>query len=130
MTPNEFTITVDGVGAFTFRKRNMRTEFAIQSEYSRLTEGVDTPTTQLHLFASMVSELKVLTVKAPEGWDIDQLDPLDDDSYRKIADTHRAMREKEQSFRRQASTVGAGDGAGNIADGGVRVSPAVPAGAD
>lgn len=100
MTQNEFTIDIPGEGAFTFAKRNMRKELQIQAEYSRLTEGVDTPTSQLEMLAGIMSTLKVLTISAPKGWVLDELDPLDPDSYSRLLAVHAALRQKEGSFRR------------------------------
>lgn len=100
-TPNatDFTITVDGIGAFTFGRRSMRDELSIAAEFSRLTEGVETPTPYLATVAGWISTLKVLTVNAPDGWDIDAMDPLDEDTYAKLLKVHASLREKEGSFR-------------------------------
>lgn len=95
----DFQINVDGIGTFTFGRRRMRDEMAIAAEFSRLTEGVDNPTPYLASVAGWISTLKVLTVEAPEGWDIDEMDPLDEDTYAKLVKAHTALREKEGSFR-------------------------------
>lgn len=112
--PKEFTITVEGVGAFTFARRNMRKEIAIGAEYSRLIEGVPTPTPWLDMVCGWISALKVLTLKAPEGWDIEELDPLDDENFTLLGKVHASLREKEGSFRVkpnvEGEAVGAGDG--------------------
>lgn len=95
----DFQISVDGIGTFTFGRRRMRDEMAIAAEFSRLTEGVETPTPYLASVAGWVSTLKILTVEAPEGWDMDEMDPLDDDTYAKLVKVHTALRDKERSFR-------------------------------
>ena len=46
-----------------------------------------------------LSSLKVLTVRAPEGWSLDELDPLDPASYEKLRKVHKALSDKESSFR-------------------------------
>lgn len=97
--PTDFHVDVDGVGHFTFAKRTMRDEMRIAAEYSRLTEGVETPTTYLELVAGWLSTLAVLTVQAPDGWDLDSMDPLDEDTYARLMRVHAALREKEASFR-------------------------------
>lgn len=101
--PTDFTIPVDGVGVFTFGKRTMRDEIAIQVAYARYIDGVE-PTAWLQAVCGWLSSLSVLTVRAPDGWDLDELDPLDDDSYRRLKLVHDALSEKELSFRRGPGT--------------------------
>jgi hypothetical protein len=126
----DFTVPVEGIGAFTFAKRSLRDELAIGSEYSRLTEGVDTPTPWLEAVAGWIAALKVLTVEAPKGWNIDELDPLDPETYAKLRKVHAALREKEGSFRRPGGAGGKADGQGVGSDDGVRVPAPVQPAAD
>jgi hypothetical protein len=128
--PSEFTLTVDGIGAFTFARRNMRRELSIGAEYSRIIEGVPTPTPWLDTIAGWISALKVLTLKAPEGWDIDELDPLDDESYSKLLKVHAALRAKEGSFRRKSDEKIETGGSGNGNIDGILVQAAVQPSAD
>lgn len=94
----DFTIDVDGVGTFIFGRRTMRDEIKIQVEYARLIEGVE-PTEWLALVAGWIATLKVLTVMGPDGWDIDGMDPLDDETYARLGKAHQALVDKERSFR-------------------------------
>lgn len=131
MNPKQFAVEVDGIGNFTFAWRTMRHEFAVQAEYSRLTEGVATPSQALEMLAGIVSQLKVLTLEAPADWDISSMDPLDDEVYAKLVKVHAAMRAKEGSFRRpKSATGGPATGQGNVAVDGVHVSPSVQPAAD
>lgn len=100
---NDFQVNVEGVGAFTFGRRTMQDEIKIQVEYARLIEGVE-PTEWLQTVCGWLAAFKVLTVLAPEGWDIDAMDPLDNDTYKNMALVYGALREKERSFRSSAST--------------------------
>lgn len=95
----DFTVKVEGVGAFTFGKRTMRDEIAIQVEFARMIDGVE-PTSWLQAVCGWLSTLRVLTVRAPDGWDLDDLDPLDDESYGKLSRVFDALSEQERSFRR------------------------------
>lgn len=115
-TNTDFQATVDGIGTFTFAKRRMRDELAIASEFSRLTEGVEMPTTYLSSVAGWISTLKVLTVRAPDDWDIDEMDPLDPDTYEKLVKVHTALREKEGSFRSGSKPKGEAERQGNSGD--------------
>jgi len=46
-----------------------------------------------------LSALRVLTVEAPDGWDLDKLDPLDPETYAKLNAVYDALTAKERSFR-------------------------------
>lgn len=126
----DFTINVKSAGQFRFARRTMRDEFHIGAEYSRLTEGVDTPTPWLDQMASMVSQLKVLAVSTPSDWDIDIMDPLDDETYRKISDVYTALRLKESSFRQRNDAKSEESGQGSGEDAPVLVQEEISANAD
>ncbi len=122
----DFPVDVDGIGRFVFAKRKMKDEIDIQVEYARMIQGVE-PTAWLATVAGWLSDLRVLTVLAPVGWDLEEMDPLDDETYKQIALVHSALRTKEGSFRRKPEQGGAAAGTGAVEDGGVLVSPEVPA---
>ena len=96
--PNDFRVTVPGVGDFVFGRRTMRDEIATQVEYARVLDGV-TPTPWLEAVVGAMSDLSVLTVRAPDGWDIDAMDPHDPDTYAKLIAAHRGLCEQERTFR-------------------------------
>lgn len=108
----DYTVQVDGVGLFTFGRRKMADHVKIQVEYSRLTEGVE-PTPWLDCIATWLSVLKVLTVRSPDTFVLDDLDPLDDDTYANLLKVHAALRAKEDDFRlkSQKSSEAGGQGA-------------------
>lgn len=99
--PNDFQVQVDGLGSFTFGRRTMRDEFAIAAEYSRLTEGIETPTEMLHFYARAFGTIKVLQVASPAGWDVETLDPQEDASYAQLLSVFDALRAQEADFRRK-----------------------------
>lgn len=101
----DFEVNVEGVGRFVFGYRVMVDEAKIQAEYARVVDGT-TPTDWLHILAGWIATLKVLTVEAPEGWDIDEMDPLVDDEYEKLSKVFDALRAKESFFRRKPSAPG------------------------
>jgi hypothetical protein len=105
----KFTVTVDGLGEFVFARRNMRRNIAIGVETSRLNEGVDVGEF-LEVFIAATATLKCLTVSAPDGWDIDEMDPFEADSYSKVMSAWSALRDKEESFRKGAEAPSAGNG--------------------
>lgn len=107
---DDFEIVVEGVGSFRFGRRTMRDEIKVQVEYARIIEGVQ-PTPWLAMVGGWLSALKVLTVRAPDGWDIDAMDPLDADTYAKLLKVHSALAEKEGSFRSGKGKTGEASGA-------------------
>lgn len=127
--PTDFTVPVDGIGTFTFARRKMADELKIQVEYARMIDGVE-PTQWLSLVAGWMSALMVLTVKAPDGWDLDELDPLDDESYANLKRVYDELMQKEQSFRPGHGKAGQGQRPGAGEDGAVLVSQEVQPTAD
>jgi hypothetical protein len=95
---SDFIVAVDGIGNFTFAKRTMGDEIAIQVAYAEIIDGVK-PTAWLETMGGWLSALRVLTVRAPDGWDIDAMDPLDDETYLKLGRVHAALTEWERTFR-------------------------------
>lgn len=128
--PTDFFVDVPDIGNFSFAKRKLADEMRITAEYSRLTEGVETPTTWLEIVAGWISALKVLTVTAPPGWDIDEMDPLDQDTYTQLGKVHQALRDKESSFRQKPSTGVEAQRKGDLEGVGVLVPAQVQPGTD
>ena len=126
--PAEFVVNVPGEGVFKFRKRTMRTQISIECEYTRLTEGVPAVTDFLARLAGAFADLTVLTVEAPKGWDLDELDGFDDDDYARLTKVWEALRGQEATFRQAGGAQAPREGEG----GDVRaVVPAdVPPGSD
>lgn len=111
----DFILKVDDIGTFTFAKRSMRDEIAIQVEFAKLIDGAE-PTAWLQAVCGWISTFRVLTVRAPEGWDIDAMDPLEDETYGKMRTVFTAMTAKEGSFRRKPKQASEGSGAGESGD--------------
>lgn len=126
---SDFYETVEGIGRFRFAKRTMKLEMEIQREYASLAGGVD-PTAWLITLAEYLSTLRVLTVDGPEGWDMDNMDPLDEDTYTKISKVFNALREREERFRGNTGKGREGQGAENGEHGGPLVSPDIQAAAE
>jgi hypothetical protein len=87
--PNTFTVDIEGVGKFIFKRRTMEREFSIQAQVQRISGGEQ-------LTGTMLSMVRA---EAPEGWDIDGMDALDDESYLRIADVFSALRTAEDAAR-------------------------------
>jgi hypothetical protein len=113
----DYQVHIEEIGTFTFARRTMRDQFRIQAEIARLTEGVSPVPDDLNIAASAVATIKTLTVVAPDGWDIDAMDPLEEDTYQKLVSVFGALRAREESFRSGSKAAGeaAGKGAGGDA---------------
>lgn len=122
----DFIVDVEGIGSFTFAKRTMADEIKIQVEYARLIEGVE-PTEWLSRVGGWISTLKVLTVRAPAGWDIDDMDPLDEKVYEDMMLVYLALRAKEDSFRGKHGAGSQEGGQAESEDNRLLVSETVPA---
>ena len=110
----DFAVKIPDVGQFTFARRTMRDEIAIQVEYARIIDGA-TPTDWLGTLAGWLATLKVLTVRAPDGWvDLDALDPFEPDTYAKLSAVFGGLTEKERTFRRGYVAPVEGSGAGAV----------------
>lgn len=129
MIKNEtYVIDLDGVGQFEVLRVTQRQRLRVMTEQARLTEGLDELPESLLEEASITAAVKALVVKAPDGWDVDLIDPLDEDgSYSAMKRLYAAISEREQRFR--GKTANQASGAGTADNGGVVVAPEVqPAG--
>ena len=97
--PTDFEVPVEGVGNFLFARRTLADELAVQREYARIIDGVENPTEWLATMAGWLSVLRTITIRAPEGWSLDDMDPLDPATYEKLFKVYSALRDKEGSFR-------------------------------
>lgn len=107
----DYIVQVESVGSFTFGRRTMRDEIAVQVEFARIIDGVE-PTAWLQAVGGWISTLRVLTVRAPEGWDVESMDPTDPATYAKLQLVYEALSDKETSFRRRPELAVEAGGAG------------------
>ncbi len=112
----DFIVPVPDVGSFTFGKRTMGDEIAIQVQFAKMIDGVEQPTMWLQTVCGWLAVLRVLMVRHPDSFDMDDLDPQDDATYAKLAKVHDALITKERSFRRPKNSAGEGDGTGSVQD--------------
>ncbi|EPT1451930.1 hypothetical protein ACVOZ6_003518 [Escherichia coli] len=122
--PTDFFEDVEGIGRFRFAKRKMADEIQIQRLFAEYTGGIS-PTAWLLTLGEYLSTLRVLTVSAPEGWDLDDLDPLEEETYARLGRVFVALREREETFRGRSKPQGEGRGQADAEHGGSLVSPDV-----
>lgn len=124
--PTDYFEDVEGIGRFRFARRKMADEIQIQRVFSEYTGGIQ-PTAWLLTLGEYLATLRVLTVEGPENWDLDNMDPLDEDTYNRIGRVFLALREREETFRAGGKPKGESQRAGNAEHGGSLVSPDVQA---
>lgn len=95
---SDFSVQVENIGRFVFARRKMRDEIQIQVEYANLIQGVE-PTGWLQNVCGWIAAFNVLLVSAPDGWDVEEMDPLDNETYKGLMAVYNALRDKELSFR-------------------------------
>jgi len=111
---NDFQVDVDGIGSFTFARRQMRDVYRIRGDYNKLTGGnYDDEGNYGDLSALAFVTLSLLMVDAPSDFSLAKLDPLvDDNCDEKVIKVFTALREKELSFRVGPAPQGEGSGEG------------------
>lgn len=106
----DFTITLPGVGDFTFARRTMGDAMRIRGRYLRLMSDAgssdDAPfDAELSGYANVIATITTLLVKAPDArWsDPEAIDLLDNpDAASQMVNLFSALQEQEDSFRRPA----------------------------
>ena len=102
MSIKPYQLEVDGIGEFTFRRRNMRDQIRIEAEAERITGGPVENKSPLQRAAIAIATLSVLTVKAPDGWDVDAMDPLEQADVETVLKVAGEVYEAEARFRERA----------------------------
>lgn len=97
----DFALDVEGFGRFIFGRRTKEDVYKIRSRYNVLTEGHYEPDGRIADMGALgLVTLQTLMVGAPEGFSLDDLDPLmDDDFDKKLLKIFTALRARELDFR-------------------------------
>lgn len=109
----DYPVVVDGIGKFTVGRRAMIDEIAIQREYAMILGGVE-PTAWLEVVGKWIATFKVLIVHSPASWNIDEMDPLEPDTYANLKRVFDAISDKELSFRGKLAVPGEGTSEGPV----------------
>lgn len=99
MDRENYPVIVESVGTFECRRRTLRVEIKIGAEFSRLTEGEEKIPAWFRELCEIVSALKCLIVKAPEGFSIDDMDAGKEDSFEKLVAVYNSIILAEARFR-------------------------------
>jgi hypothetical protein len=99
MSLESYPVVVESVGTFECRRRTLRVEIKIGAEFSRLTEGEEVIPGWLRELCEIVSTLKCLVVKGPDGWNVDEMDPQDEKTFGRLIAVYNAILAEEARFR-------------------------------
>ena len=103
-----YPLEVEGVGRFVFRKRRVPDQVRIEAAAIRMTGGpIDDA--ELENFCLAYQTLLALTVEAPAGWDLEEIDPLDREQTGRMWGAYEALRAEEARFRKGAGQQRAED---------------------
>jgi hypothetical protein len=112
---SDFPVEVDGIGRFKFARRTQKDRYLIRTYYGQLTNDhwqEDGSVADMEAF--MHATIHILAVEQPDGFSVDQLDPImDDDIHKKIEKIFLALRQKEVSFRPPTTPGIPAEGAGS-----------------
>jgi hypothetical protein len=100
-TENTHEVEVPDIGTFTFRRRTPRLSMQTVSAAIDFI-GEPARTSWQSLAGTIFGTLKVLTVSAPKGWDLDTMDPLDPEDFEKVQRVSEALTAAEARFRKGA----------------------------
>lgn len=101
MSEQTFDVEVREIGTFTFRKRTPKLSMrCVAAAIDFIGEPARTP--WQGQVGDVFGTLKTLLVRAPEGFDIEALDPLEPADLAKAQVVWGALRETEARFRQPA----------------------------
>ena len=98
-----FPVSVDGVGDFVFKRRSLDAQFKIEAAAVRFLGG-ETASDSLYRMAMSFATVSHLAVTVPDGWNIDEIDPLDNEQLDRVHLVFRRLRAAEETFRAGAKS--------------------------
>lgn len=105
-----YTFDVDGIGTFVFRRRTMAHRYSITAAALKIMGTGEVTNLGLLAETEKMAEVQLLCVSAPEGWNVEDMDPLDPEEMRQFGIVHARFREAEETFRRGAAAKRPGVG--------------------
>ncbi|RVT91415.1 hypothetical protein EOD42_22430 [Rhodovarius crocodyli] len=123
-----FPVKVDGIGAFTFRRRTIGDEIKIQAAYDEMVGGLAEPSSYLDSLATAMATYTVLANTWPGGWapaEVKEMDAVMDDRIKDLLRVHGAFCLREDVFRPEGQRRFKALGQGSVADAGSVVPPQV-----
>lgn len=129
---NDFSLEVDGIGAFVFGRRKVRDRFRVSAEVNRLTEGELDDDSAFVLVAEAYATLRVMMVEGPVGFrkllDLDA--DADDAADEPVMKVYFEYRKKEAELRKAATKSGEVESTEAAGDDRLVVQESLPTSAD
>lgn len=113
MAVQTYNLQVGEIGSFEIRRQTMSVTAKYLAEYNRISEGQENLTGFYSRFCDRIATLRAFIHKAPDNWDIENIDITNDNEYDKIEAVYRAITDKEASFRSGGQTDGQATSAGS-----------------
>lgn len=105
-TPTLLSFAVPGVGEFEARKRTFGDEAKVELATRQMLGGAKlADDDDLRWYCRVFCTLRVLLVTKPDGWDLDDLDPLDPDDIGSALSVFGGLRAAEDDFRKRARAL-------------------------
>lgn len=112
-----YALHVEGVGDFQCSRRTNRVQMALLAEVARLTAGLDIIPGWLRDYTESYALLKVLVLRGPDGWALDDMDASDPATYETMLKVVRAITAKEVAFRQGGTQDSTATGTGAVGAG-------------
>jgi len=94
----QFQVKVEGVGPFTFRKRTLALQVALEAEAQRMVGGICLDPGLVGA-ANEIATIQTLMLQGPPGFSLDDMDPLDLEAQATLHQIYEALRVAEEEFR-------------------------------
>lgn len=94
------TVDVDGVGQFEFHHRTLTLQVGVEAILNRMLDGPVSDEKLLYV-ARAISTVKKLAIKWPEGFDLEAIDPIDENEVGSVLKAYGGLLEAEANFRRR-----------------------------
>lgn len=132
-SPPIFSLPVDALGVFQVKRMNPGLRIAVEVAAERMSFGPDGVKVQGKLLLRalhIVALAERVIVSAPEGFDLEVMDPADPEDFAKLVIWEDAYLAADARFRNRPWPPREALGPGAGADGGIPVSPQVQPGAN
>ena len=95
-------VEVAGVGQFEFQHRTLTLQVGVEAILLRMLDG-PVSSEQLRYVARAIATIQKLMVRAPDRFDLDAIDPVNDAEVDDVLKVYGGLLEAEATFRRPAS---------------------------
>lgn len=95
-------VDVEGVGQFEFQHRTLTLQVGVEAIMNRMLDGPVSDERLLYV-ARAIATIKKLAIKVPEGFDLEAIDPIDENEVEGVLKAYGGLLDAEATFRRPAT---------------------------